>query len=161
MPVVLYQIWRFVSPGLYRHEKRLALPLLASSVGLFYIGCAFAYYLVLPTVFGFLLAITPEGVSMMTDIGHYLDFVVTLFLAFGLCFEIPVAIVIIALLGWVTPAQLVKQRPYAILGAFVIAAIVAPPDVFSMVLLAVPMCLLYELGVIATRMLTRPQTVDT
>lgn len=153
MPVVLYQLWRFVAPGLYRHEKRLALPLLASSVGLFYLGCAFAYYLVLPNVFRFLVGIAPEGVAMTTDIGRYLDFVLTLFLAFGLCFEIPIAVVIIASLGWVTTAQLSANRPYVIFGVFVVAAIVAPPDVVSMIMLAIPMCLLYELGVLATRLL--------
>jgi len=153
MPVVLYQLWRFVAPGLYRHEKRLAMPLLLSSVALFYSGCAFAYYFVLPNVFRFLLGITPEGVSMTTDIGRYLDFVLTLFLAFGLCFEIPIAVVIIASLGWVTTAQLSTNRPYVIFGVFVVAAIVAPPDVVSMIMLAIPMCLLYELGVIATRVL--------
>ena len=156
MPVVLYQLWRFVAPGLYRHEKRLALPLLASSVALFYLGCAFAYWFVLPNVFRFLLGITPEGVSMMTDIGRYLDFVLTMFLAFGLCFEIPIAVVIVASLGWVTTAQLSANRPYVIFGVFVVAAIVAPPDVVSMIMLAIPMCLLYELGVIATRLLVHP-----
>lgn len=156
MPVVLYQLWRFVAPGLYRHEKRLALPLLVSSVALFYAGCAFAYYFVLPNVFRFLLGIAPEGVAMTTDIGRYLDFVLTLFLAFGLCFEIPIAVVIIASLGWVTSAQLSTHRPYVIFGVFVVAAIVAPPDVISMIMLAIPMCLLYELGVIATRILVHP-----
>ncbi|HET7779301.1 MAG TPA: twin-arginine translocase subunit TatC [Rudaea sp.] len=160
MPVILFQAWRFVAPGLYRHEKRLAMPLLVSSVALFYIGCAFAYYLVLPNVFAFLLGITPQGVSMMTDIGRYLDFVLTLFLAFGLCFEIPVAVVIIALLGWVTPAQLSSNRPYVIFGVFVVAAILAPPDVISMIMLAIPMCLLYELGVVATRVLVHPAGGD-
>jgi len=160
MPIVLYQAWRFVAPGLYRHEKRLAVPLLVSSVLLFYAGCAFAYYLVLPNVFAFLLGITPQGVSMMTDIGRYLDFVLTLFLAFGLCFEIPVAVLIIALLGWVTTAQLSTNRPYVIFGVFVVAAILAPPDVISMIMLAVPMCLLYELGVIATRILVHPLPSD-
>jgi len=158
MPIVLYQAWRFVAPGLYRHEQRLALPLLVSSVALFYAGCAFAYYFVLPNVFRFLLGVTPEGVSMMTDIGRYLDFVLTMFLAFGLCFEIPIAVVIVASLGWVTSAQLAANRPYVIFGVFVVAAIVAPPDVVSMIMLAIPMCLLYELGLIATRMLVhRPR----
>ncbi|MDR3390040.1 MAG: twin-arginine translocase subunit TatC [Rudaea sp.] len=152
MPIVLYQAWGFVAPGLYRHEKRLAMPLLASSVIMFYLGCAFAYYAVLPKVFGFLLSTTPQGVQMMTDIGHYLDFVLTMFFAFGLCFEVPVGVFIIALMGWVTPAQLAKHRPYVILGAFVVAAIVAPPDVLSMIMLAIPMCLLYETGLIAVRM---------
>ena len=160
MPVVLYQIWRFVAPGLYRHEKRLALPLLASSVALFYAGCAFAYYFVLPNVFRFLIGVAPEGVAMTTDIGRYLDFVLTLFLAFGLCFEIPIAVVIISSLGWVSSAQLAANRPYVIFGVFVVAAIVAPPDVISMIMLAIPMCLLYELGLLATRILVQPQGGD-
>jgi sec-independent protein translocase protein TatC len=140
---------------LYRHEKRLALPLLASSVLMFYLGCAFAYFLVLPRVFAFLLGITPTGVAMMTDIGKYLDFVLTMFFAFGLCFEVPVGVFIVALLGWVTPAQLVKHRPYVTLGVFVLAAILAPPDVLSMLMLAIPMCLLYEFGVLAVRLFLR------
>ena len=161
MPVVLYQLWRFVAPGLYRHERRMALPLLASSVLMFYLGCAFAYFLVLPKVFTFLLHITPTGVAMMTDIGHYLDFVLTLFFAFGLCFEVPVGVFILALLGWVTPAQLVHQRAYVILGAFVLAAILTPPDVLSMLMLAIPMYLLYEVGVLAVRLfLHSPQGQD-
>lgn len=161
MPVVLYQLWRFVAPGLYRHEKRMALPLLASSVLMFYLGCAFAYFIVLPKVFTFLLHITPTGVAMMTDIGHYLDFVLTLFFAFGLCFEVPVGVFILALLGWVTPAQLVRQRAYVLLGAFVLAAIVTPPDVLSMLMLAIPMYLLYEIGVLAVRLFLRsPQGQD-
>jgi sec-independent protein translocase protein TatC len=155
MPIVLYQLWRFVAPGLYRHEKKLAVPLLASSVVMFYLGCASAYYVVLPKVFAFLLSVTPTGVAMMTDIGHYLDFVLTMFFAFGLCFEVPVVVFLLALLGWVNTAQLSKQRPYVILGAFVLAAVVAPPDVLSMLMLAIPMCLLYELGVIAVRIFLR------
>lgn len=157
MPVVLYQLWAFVAPGLYRHEKRLARPLLASSVGLFYLGGAFAYFLVLPMVFSFLAKITPEGVAMMTDIGKYLDFVLVIFFAFGLCFEVPVAVVILVALGWVTPAQLTESRGYVIVGAFVVAAILTPPDVVSQVMLAVPMCVLYEIGIIAARSVaTRP-----
>ncbi|HEX3896228.1 MAG TPA: twin-arginine translocase subunit TatC [Rudaea sp.] len=155
MPIILYQLWRFVAPGLYRHEKKLAVPLLASSVVMFYLGCASAYYVVLPKVFAFLLSVTPTGVAMMTDIGHYLDFVLTMFFAFGLCFEVPVVVFLLALLGWVNTAQLSKQRPYVILGAFVLAAVVAPPDVLSMLMLAIPMCLLYELGVIAVRIFLR------
>jgi sec-independent protein translocase protein TatC len=157
MPVVLYQLWRFVAPGLYGHEKRLAVPILASSVVMFYVGCAFAYYLVLPKVFGFLLGITPTGVSMMTDIGHYLDFVLTMFFAFGLCFEVPVIVLLLGLMGWVNAEQLVRQRPYVILGAFIVAAVVAPPDVLSMLMLAIPMCLLYELGVLLVRLLVHRQ----
>lgn len=153
MPFVLYQAWAFVAPGLYRHEKRLAVPLLVSAVALFYTGCAFAYFLVLPAVFGFLQAVAPVGVAVMTDITQYLDFVLVLFLAFGLCFEVPVAVVILVLLGWVTPAQLREARAYVIVGAFVIAAVLTPPDVVSQLLLAIPMCILYELGILASRWL--------
>ncbi|MGH8041747.1 MAG: twin-arginine translocase subunit TatC [Rudaea sp.] len=155
MPAILYQLWRFVAPGLYRHEKKLALPLLVASVIMFYAGCAFAYYLVLPKVFVFLLSVTPTGVSMMTDIGKYLDFVLAMFFAFGVCFEVPVVVFLLALLGWVTAPQLARQRPYVILGVFVIAAIVAPPDALSMLMLAIPMCLLYEVGVLAVRLFVR------
>ena len=153
MPFVLYQAWAFVAPGLYRHEKRLAVPLLVSAVALFYTGCAFAYFLVLPAVFGFLQAVAPVGVAVMTDISQYLDFVLVLFLAFGLCFEVPVAVVILVLLGWVTPAQLREARSYVIVGAFVIAAVLTPPDVVSQLLLAIPMCILYEIGILASRWL--------
>ena len=157
MPVVLYQLWAFVAPGLYRHEKRLGVPLLVSSVALFYLGGAFAYFLVLPMVFSFLAKITPEGVAMMTDIGKYLDFVLVIFFAFGLCFEVPVAVVILVALGWVTPTQLTESRGYVVVGAFVVAAVLTPPDVVSQVMLAVPMCLLYEIGIIAARAVaTRP-----
>ncbi len=155
MPVLLYQAWSFVSPGLYKHEKRLAMPILVSSVALFYGGCAFAYFLVLPMVFGFLAGVTPEGVAMMTDIGHYLDFVLVMFLAFGMCFEVPVATLIIVLLGWVTTEQLSTSRPYVIVGCVVVAALLTPPDALSMLMLAVPMCLLYEVGIIAARLLAR------
>ncbi len=155
MPAVLYQLWRFVAPGLYRHEKKLALPLLAASVGMFYLGCAFAYYLILPKVFVFLLGVTPEGVSVMTDIGKYLDFVLTIFLAFGVCFEVPVVVVLLALLGVVNAEQLARQRPYVVLGVFVIAAVLAPPDALSMLMLAIPMCLLYEIGVLVVRVFVR------
>lgn len=160
MPVVLYQLWRFVAPGLYRHEKRLAMPLLATSVVMFYLGCAFAYFLVLPRVFTFLIGVTPAGVAMMTDINHYLSFVLTLFVAFGLSFEVPVVVMLLAALGWVTPEQLSKQRRYVILIVFILAAIITPPDAFSMLMLAIPMCLLYELGVLATRLIVRSRQTD-
>ena len=156
MPVVIYQLWAFVAPGLYRHEKRLALPLLVSATGLFYGGCAFAYFLVLPMAFRFLVAVTPAGVSMMTDIGHYLDFVGVMFIAFGASFELPVALVILVLLGWVTPQQLSKARPYAILGNSVLAAMITPPDAVSMLMLAIPLCLLYEVGLLAAKAITKP-----
>lgn len=153
MPWLLYQLWAFVAPGLYRREKRLAMPLLVSAVTLFYAGCAFSFYLVLPVVFGFLTAVTPEGVAMMTDIHAYLNFVMVIFLAFGLSFQMPVALVILTLLGWVTPEQLKEWRGYAIVGVFVLAAIVTPPDVISQLMLAIPMILLYEAGIIASRIL--------
>ncbi|MFT4178387.1 MAG: twin-arginine translocase subunit TatC [Thermomonas sp.] len=155
MPWLLYQAWAFVAPGLYRREKKLALPLLSSALVLFYAGCAFAYFLVLPMVFAFLTRVTPEGVAMMTDISAYLDFVLVLFLAFGLAFELPVALVLLALLGWVTPAQLREGRGYAVVGIFILAAVVTPPDVVSQLMLAIPMCLLYEAGILAAGMIGR------
>jgi sec-independent protein translocase protein TatC len=155
MPFILYQLWAFVSPGLYKHERKLAVPLLASSVLLFYIGCAFAYFLVLPAVFTFMTAVAPEGVAVMPDISRFLDFALVLFLAFGLCFEVPVALVILVAIGAVTTDQLVKSRPYTIVGAFVLAAILTPPDVISQLLLAIPMCLLYEVGIVAARFVAK------
>ena len=156
MPMILYQLWAFVSPGLYKHEKRLARPLLAAALVLFYIGCAFAYFLVLPAAFRFLIAVTPQGVEMMTDITHYLDFVMLMFFAFGLCFEVPVAVVVLAAMGIVDVHTLRSSRRYAIVGAFAIAAFITPPDITSMIMLAVPMCLLYELGVLAVSWLVKP-----
>jgi len=151
MPWLLYQLWAFVAPGLYKRERRLALPLLASALTLFYAGCAFAYFLVLPAVFTFLHKVTPAGVAMMTDINAYLDFVLVIFLAFGASFELPVALVILVLLGWVTPKQLRDSRGYAIVGIFVVAAVITPPDVVSQMLLALPMVALYEAGILAAR----------
>ncbi|WP_049621582.1 twin-arginine translocase subunit TatC [Frateuria defendens] len=159
MPVVLYQLWAFVSPGLYRHEKRLARPLLGAALVLFYLGCAFAYFLVLPAAFRFLTAVTPQGVEMMTDITHYLDFVMLMFFAFGLCFEVPVAVVILAATGIVEEAKLRASRRYAFVGAFAISAFITPPDITSMVMLAIPMCVLYELGLFAVRWLVKPRPV--
>ncbi len=156
MPVIVYQLWAFVSPGLYRNEKRLARPLLVAALALFYMGCAFAYFLVLPAAFRFLTAVTPQGVEMMTDITHYLDFVMLMFFAFGLCFEVPVAVVILAAIGIVNLEQLRNGRRYAIVGAFAIAAFITPPDITSMIMLAIPMCLLYELGMLAVRWLLKP-----
>ena len=151
MPWLLYQLWAFVAPGLYKRERKLALPLLGSALALFYIGCAFAYFIVLPAVFTFLNRVTPSGVTMMTDISAYLDFVLVIFLAFGASFELPVALVILVLLGWVTPQQLRDSRGYAIVGIFVIAAVITPPDVVSQLLLALPMVALYEAGILAAR----------
>ena len=155
MPFLLYQAWAFVAPGLYKHEKRLASPILVSAVVLFYVGCAFAYFIVLPMVFGFLTATVPEGVSMMTDIARYLDFVLVMFLVFGLCFEVPVATVIIAMLGIATVEQMREARRYVIVGAFVIAAVVTPPDALSQIMLAVPMCILFEIGLVAARIVVK------
>ena len=155
MPWLLYQAWAFVAPGLYKREKKLALPLLASALALFYAGCAFAYFIVLPAVFTFLAKVTPPGVAMMTDINAYLDFVLVIFLAFGSSFELPVALVILVLLGWVTPAQLREWRGYAVVGIFVVAAVITPPDVVSQLLLALPMVALYEAGILAASALKR------
>lgn len=155
MPFLLYQAWAFVAPGLYKREKRLAGPILVSAVVLFYVGCAFAYLVVMPMVFGFLSATVPEGVSMMTDIARYLDFVLVMFLVFGLCFEVPVATVILAMLGIASPDQMREARGYVIVGAFVVAAIVTPPDALSQILLAVPMCILFEIGLVAARIAVR------
>jgi sec-independent protein translocase protein TatC len=149
MPVILHQAWGFIAPGLYSHEKRIAVPLLISSILLFYAGMAFAYFVVFPIMFGFFASVTPEGVAMMTDIGQYLDFVLTLFFAFGVAFEIPIATFLVIWVGIVDVATLRKSRPYVIVGCFVVGMVLTPPDVFSQTLLAVPMWLLFEAGVLA------------
>jgi len=148
LPYILYQIWAFVAPGLYDHEKRLALPLVAASVVLFFIGMAFAYFLVFPTVFGFMSRIAPEGVAWMTDIEKYLSFVMTTFVAFGVTFEVPVVVIVLVRIGIVELATLRQWRPYVIVGAFVVGAIFTPPDVISQLMLAIPLCLLFELGLL-------------
>jgi sec-independent protein translocase protein TatC len=150
-PWVLYQIWAFVAPGLYKNERRLAVPLLVSATALFYTGCAFAYFLVLPAVFKFTNAVAPEGVAVMTDISKYLDFVIVIFVAFGVAFEVPVAVVILVALGWVNVTQLREARGYVVVGAFVVAALMTPPDAISQLMMAVPMCVLYEIGILASR----------
>jgi len=151
IPYLLYQLWAFVAPGLYRHEKVLIWPLLTSSVVLFYSGMAFAYYVVFPLVFQFFAAATPEGVSMMTDIGEYLSFVMTLFFAFGAAFEVPIATILLVRTGATTRESLASKRPYVIVGAFTIGMVLTPPDVISQVLLAVPVWLLFELGIVLSR----------
>ncbi|HTP47079.1 MAG TPA: twin-arginine translocase subunit TatC [Casimicrobiaceae bacterium] len=151
LPYVLYQMWAFVAPGLYQHEKRLALPVIVSSVFFFAVGMLFAYYIVFPVAFGFFAGYTPVGVHMMTDIDKYLSFVLTMFIAFGLTFEVPVVVVVLVRLGLVDLAKLRSIRGYVIVGAFVVGAIFTPPDVLSQVMLAVPLWLLYELGLIAAR----------
>lgn len=151
VPFILYQIWAFVAPALYKQEKRLVYPLLVSSTLLFYCGVAFAYYVVFPLVFGFLTSTAPEGVTMATDISSYLDFVLTIFMAFGICFEVPVAIILLCWAGVTTPEDLREKRPYIIVAAFVIGMLLTPPDVFSQTLLAVPMWILFEVGVVFAR----------
>lgn len=155
MPVVLYQVWAFVAPGLYKKEKRFAFPLLASSILLFYAGVAFAYFVVFPLVFGFFSAITPTGVEMMTDISAYLDFITTIVLAFGIAFEVPIATVLIVWTGLTTPEKLGKARPYVFLMAFIVGMLLTPPDVISQTLLAVPVYLLYEAGIIMSRVFAK------
>lgn len=155
LPYILYQVWAFVAPGLYSHEKRFILPLVVASVVLFVCGMAFAYFLVFPVVFGFIVGIAPQGVAVMTDIGKYLDFVITMFMAFGVTFEVPIVVVALALMGLVEVAKFKEARPYVIVGAFIIGAIFTPPDVVSQIMLAVPLWLLYELGVVVAGWLVR------
>lgn len=156
LPWVFYQAWAFVAPGLYQHEKRLGVPLVIASVLLFLLGMAFAYFLVFPVVFGFIVGVAPEGVAVMTDIGKYLDFVMTLFMAFGLTFEVPVAVVLLVKMGMVSVAKLREIRPYVIVGAFVIGAIFTPPDIISQFMLAIPLWVLYELGIVVASFLNQP-----
>jgi sec-independent protein translocase protein TatC len=161
LPYLLYQIWAFVAPGLYAHEKKLVMPLVATSTLLFLCGMAFAYFLVFPIVFHFIISVAPEGVAVMTDIGKYLDFVLTLFVAFGVTFEVPVAVVILVRMGMVSVAKLREIRPYVIVGAFVIGAIFTPPDVVSQVMLAVPLWVLYELGIFVAQWVGKPAATET
>jgi sec-independent protein translocase protein TatC len=153
IPYVLYQAWAFVAPGLYRHEKRLVLPLVVSSTLLYYLGMAFAYFVVFPIVFGFFISVAPEGVAVMTDIAAYLDFVLKLFFAFGVAFEVPVATVLLVVTGMTTAQALAEKRPYIIVGVFVIAMLLTPPDVVSQTLLALPVWSLFELGVLMARLI--------
>jgi sec-independent protein translocase protein TatC len=160
MPFVLFQVWAFVAPGLYKHERRFALPLVVSSIVLFYTGVAFAYYVVFPLMFQFLASTTPIGVKMMTDISSYLDFVLLLFLAFGIAFEMPVAVVLLAATGLVKVETLTRNRGYVILGIFIIAAFLTPPDAISQSFMAVPMYLLYELGIVFARLAQRRRAAE-
>lgn len=155
VPVILYQIWAFVAPGLYKHERRLVMPLLASSSLLFYCGVAFAYFVVFPLVFSFFTSIAPDGVQVATDIASYLDFVLALFMAFGIAFEIPVAIILLCWTGATDPQSLRAKRPYIIVAAFVVGMLLTPPDLISQTLLAIPMCLLFEVGLFFTRFYVR------
>ena len=158
MPVVLYQVWAFIAPGLYRHERRLLFPLLAASIFLFYLGAAFAYFLVFPLMFAFFASTAPEGVTMMTDISSYLDFVLAVFLAFGIAFQVPIVTIVLVWTGMVTPETLRKSRRYVIVLAFVIGAVLTPPDIFSQTLLAVPMILLFEIGLFFTKYFVKKDT---
>ena len=160
MPVILYQFWAFVAPGLYKTEKRIAGPLLVSSILLFYTGMAFAYYVVFPLVFGFFTSIGPEMVSISTDIGRYLDFVLALFFGFGIAFEVPIATIILVAIGFTTPAKLAEKRPYIIVGAFIFGMFLTPPDVISQVLLAIPIWLLFEAGVIASSIIFKDRLLE-
>jgi len=160
MPVILYQCWAFVAPGLYANEKRIAGPLLVSSILLFYAGVAFAYFVVFPLVFGFFTSVGPEIVSISTDIGRYLDFVLALFFGFGLAFEVPIATIILVAIGITTPKKLSEKRPYIIVGAFIVGMLLTPPDVISQVLLALPMWLLFEAGLIASKMIFADRDFD-
>lgn len=160
LPYVLYQAWAFVAPGLYTHEKKLALPLLLASVFLFFTGMGFAYYIVFPTVFKFINAFAPEGVAVMTDIDKYLSFVLSTFLAFGITFEVPVVVIVLVRVGLVSVEKLKEIRPYIIVGAFVVGAIFTPPDVLSQFMLAVPMWLLYELGILLAQLIGKSARAD-
>ena len=151
IPFVLYQLWAFVAPGLYRHERRLVVPLLLSSTVLFYVGMAFAYFVVFPLAFGFFITSAPKGVLVMTDIRSYLSFVFSMFIAFGIAFEVPVAVVLLTHMGVVDPVSLAKKRPYVILCVFIAAAVLTPPDVFSQTFLAIPVLLLFEIGLFFAR----------
>jgi len=152
VPFILYQFWAFVAPGLYKRERRMILPLLIASTLLFYLGVAFAYFVVFPLVFGFLTAAAPDGVAVMTDIAKYLDFVLALFFAFGICFEVPIFTIVLVWSGLITPEGLADKRPYVIVGAFIVGAVLTPPDALSQTLLAVPMWMLFELGLLCSRL---------
>jgi len=155
MPVIIYQAWAFIAPGLYKHEKRIAKPLLISSIFLFYLGCVFAYFVIFPILFQFIPSISPVGVNYMPDITSYLDIVVRLFFAFGLAFEMPIAVILMILMGVTTPEKLAKNRPYVVVGVFVIGMILTPPDIISQTLMAIPMWLLFEIGIIMGRILKK------
>ena len=155
VPVILYHFWAFVAPGLYSHEKRMILPLIVASTGLFYLGVTFAYCVVFPLVFGFLTTAAPEGVAVMTDITKYLDFVLTLFFAFGLSFEVPIFTIVLVWAGIASPQSLAEKRPYVIVGAFIFGMFLTPPDAISQTLLAVPIWLLFEVGLLFSRLFVR------
>jgi len=160
MPIILYQIWAFVAPGLYKHEKRIAKPLLFDSIFLFYLGCLFAYFIIFPILFQFIPSISPVGVNYMPDINSYLDIVVRMFFAFGLAFEVPIAVILMILMGVTTPEKLANNRPYVIVGVFVLGMVLTPPDMISQTLMAIPMWLLFELGIIMGRILKKRRSEE-
>jgi len=155
IPFVLYQVWSFIAPGLYTKEKRIVLPLVVSTTALFYLGILFAYFVVFPTMFAFFAKMTPDGVALTPDIGSYMSFALSLFFAFGVAFEVPVAIVLLTRIGVLSTESITKQRPYFILGAFVLAMLMTPPDPFSQILMAIPVCLLFEVGLFFARKLEK------
>lgn len=155
VPYLLYEMWSFIAPGLYKSEKSMAIPLLVSSIALFYCGVAFAYLVLFPLLFGFLIAISPQGVVMMTDIGQYLDFILAIFFAFGIAFEVPIAVFLLIMIGATTPDALAEKRPYIAVGAFVIGMFLTPPDIISQTILAVPMLLLFEAGLLISRIVLK------
>lgn len=159
LPLSLYQLWAFIAPGLYAHEKKLMLPVIIAACLLFLGGMAFAYFAVLPVVFGFIVDSAPQGVAVMTDIAEYLDFVITLFMAFGLAFQVPIAVVLAVRFGWVSTAQLKEARGYVIVGAFVLGAIFTPPDIISQFMLAIPLWLLFEAGVLVAGLIEKKPNV--
>lgn len=161
IPYLLYQVWSFIAPGLYRREKKLAIPLLASSVLLFYLGAVFAYFVVFPIVFGFFTSVGPAEVTMMTDMSSYLDFVLKMLFAFGVAFEIPIATVLLVMTGSTTVASLRSKRPYVVVGCFIIGMLLTPPDIISQTLLALPMWLLFEVGIVFGRMIERDREAKT
>lgn len=160
LPYTLYQVWSFIAPGMYAHEKRFALPLAVTSTLLFFAGMAFAYFAVFPVVFGFISQVAPEGVAVMTDIGSYLDFVLTLFLAFGITFEVPVVVVLLVKMNFVTVVKLKEIRPYVIVGAFILGAIFTPPDFISQFMLALPVWFLYEVGIVVAGFISKPAPAE-
>jgi sec-independent protein translocase protein TatC len=161
VPIILYQFWAFVAPGLYKSERRLMLPLLIASTLLFYLGVVFAYFVVFPSVFYFLTTTAPVGVTVMTDITKYLDFILTMFFAFGVCFEVPIFTIVLVWTGFTSPAELADKRPYVIVGAFIIGMLLTPPDAISQTLLAVPMWMLFEIGLLCSRFFVHsPESSD-
>jgi len=160
IPIIMFHAWAFIAPGLYRHEKRLVFPILVSSSLLFYVGMAFAYYVVFPLMFGFFTRVAPEGVAVMTDIGRYLDFVMKIFIAFGVAFEVPIVTLVLVKMDITTPEQLASKRPYVIVAAFVVGMLLTPPDIISQILLAVPVWLLFELGLALSRIMKKSESTE-